>query len=329
MRRSSNFIVLNFQHKGQKILFFLLLLALFGINQCSVPRDFFTSHEIMHGHLLETRDCQEIQAPVLLPAEALFVKTALATFPRSGNGWMRTMIERSFGYLTSSKYTESQGESSPNMFLLKTHDPLFCKECRVHTERALFNQVIMIVRNPFDSFASYLFFQHRGQPGSNATFDQEYKRALVKRLDRLCQQLLEFDRFWTRIASPTLVFRYEDLTQPRYMRQALQRIREFLIISPMNGRKRLHGIQKFLEITDFRINCTIEADTSIRSITHYGVDLEYRKQILSSLSYYSSQQITKILTVLSDYLCKYKYQGLLAQSGLYLSCPPTPKAHIG
>ena len=240
------------------------------------------------------------------------------------------MIERSFGFLTSSKYSEShQRESLPNNFLLKTHDPLMCKECNVQTEETLFSQAIRIVRNPFDSFSSYLFFLHVANFGRNATFDQEAKKAaLLKQLDKLCQQLLEFDRFWTTFSSPTLVFRYEDLTHPQYMRQALQRIREFLIISPLNGRKRLHGIQKFLEITDFRINCTIQADTS-RSITHYGSDIEFRKQILYSLSNYSSEQITKILTLLSGYLCKYQYQGLLAQSGLILSCPPTLTAHFG
>ena len=87
-------------------------------------------------------------------------KTALATFPRSGNSYIRGLVERSTGYRTSSVYCDYalaptfKDECNHNAyFLVKTHYP----SVRVNVQRVnnnthweQFDQIVHLIRNPLD-----------------------------------------------------------------------------------------------------------------------------------------------------------------------------------
>src|SRR3989338_4245274 len=174
-------VILSVTNKDDRLVFFCLVL-LFSHDACLLSTDFLTSYSEQYEYLLASRNCSNIPEPIEFPNHFLTKSTSLVSFPRSGNYWVRTMIERSFGYLTSSIY-ENPHFFLPNSehrqrkeFLVKTHDPLFCNltrlsVCDLGQEEIMYDQIIRIVRNPFDSFLSYLQYQNRYIYGKNTTRD--------------------------------------------------------------------------------------------------------------------------------------------------------------
>ena len=94
--------------------------------------------------------------------------TALASFPGSGNTWVRTLLEKATGVCTGSYACDmslrfagftGEGIQSSNVLVVKTH------EAKPHW--AEFNSAIVLVRNPLDAIVSdwnrYVAndFQHR------------------------------------------------------------------------------------------------------------------------------------------------------------------------
>ena len=120
-------------------------------------------------------------------------RTALASFPRSGNTWMRALIEKATGEQTGSVYGEGDRVMQRDDYgiVIKTHE---CNAWR-------YGRVIHLVRNPFDAVESlYHFFQRSGDTPS---WDDH-----VKKWGR---QWGIDARYWMNVDVPTLRIRYEDL----------------------------------------------------------------------------------------------------------------------
>ena len=156
----------------------------------------------------------------------------LASFPRSGNHWVRFLIEEATGVATSSAYWD---QDYPHRFLpfpwggyctdhgfngtcrypaqrepviVKTHYPCLPKPLRHPAKRA-----ICLIRNPIDTF--YSFYVYKEKETSNLIPDKivcEYIR-----------RWREFYEFWERQPG-VLMVRYEDLYQDpyRYLAEMIQ-----------------------------------------------------------------------------------------------------------
>ena len=78
------------------------------------------------------------------------MRTALASYPRSGNTWLRLLIEEATGEVSGSAYPGEVLFTSPAAgIVVKTH------ECVRH----LFERSIHLVRNPFDAIESYFHYR--------------------------------------------------------------------------------------------------------------------------------------------------------------------------
>ena len=151
----------------------------------------------------------------------------LATYPRSGNHWMRYLIEEATGIATSSVYKDPDPPHLDTIFrwggfccdlgyegncryplegetvVVKTHYPVF--------KHSLFDQlpcskVIRIIRNPIDSFYSfYTYEQH---------FNGQLVCFMIPRdiVEHYIESWRSFQEYWDT-AENVVTIRYEDLQQ--------------------------------------------------------------------------------------------------------------------
>ena len=109
------------------------------------------------------------------PYKGKIARTALATFPRSGNSYIRSMFERATGYQTSSMCAWARSTGSADLadcdrvlelafkgecdhkanFLVKTHYPsVRTWPHNSPSHWADFDRVLHVVRNPLDAIYS-------------------------------------------------------------------------------------------------------------------------------------------------------------------------------
>lgn len=208
----------------------------------------------------------------------------LATYPRSGNHWMRYMIEELTGKATGSVYPDadepvhlstifSWGGYAPkggyegnreypkygDLILLKTHFPVM-GDFEGHHEGA-----VRIVRNPIDSFYSYAVYL-------GYVKNEEFPNHLLL---KFLKEFKNFQNFWDN-QDNVLTIKYEDLLlkQP----ETLTKVADFLKI-------------------DYSEN-----DIK-RVITRYAPFGEYLKH----KNKFSEEMIKKIKFYLADFLDKYDY----------------------
>lgn len=119
-------------------------------------------------------------------------RTALASFPRSGNTWVRYLIERLSGRASGSIYRDRVLPRGPEGIVVKTHA----------LDAARYGRAILLVRDPFDAVLSF----HRwtvtvaGRPIPWAAF-----------APHALQDWLAHTRHWLAASQPRLVLRYERL----------------------------------------------------------------------------------------------------------------------
>jgi hypothetical protein len=161
----------------------------------------------------------------------------LATYPRSGNHWMRYMVEELTGIATGSVYPDGdQPVHLPTIFpwggyaprggyegnriypasgdlcIIKTHFPVMGGFDNVH------KSAIRIVRNPIDSFYSYAVYQQKVK-------DELFPYSL---LSKYLNDFKNFQLFWDGKEN-TLTVKYEDLLVNQS--ETLKKIADFLGIS--------------------------------------------------------------------------------------------------
>lgn len=160
----------------------------------------------------------------------------LATYPRSGNHWMRYLIEEATHVATSSVYRDRDPKHLPKVFpwggfcadhgykgdcrypkkgdtvIIKTHYPAhFIKEY----DKNPYKKVIRIVRHPVDSF--YSFYVHRyGELPEGERIPRETLKVFVKKWK-------VFEEYWNK-QKKVFTVRYEDLySEPhKYLRRVLK-----------------------------------------------------------------------------------------------------------
>lgn len=146
----------------------------------------------------------------------------LATYPRSGNHWMRYLIEEATGILTGSVFCDPDppherepfpwGGYAPkggyegirrnpkhqDLIVIKTHFPMaqepFDQRKRIG--------VIRVVRHPVDTFYSLYVYSFKGKP-----YHPDYP---TDRLHKNIKLWREFQEYWNR-QNDVVTIRYEDL----------------------------------------------------------------------------------------------------------------------
>lgn len=162
----------------------------------------------------------------------------LAAFPRSGNHWIRYLIEEATNIATSSVYCDSDpphliepfpwGGYSPKqgyegtsryaergeVVVIKTHYPFLPKytfDSQPHVK------TFRIVRHPVDSIYSLYLCKHSGNPPSRF-IEKQYLRRIIARWRT-------FQEHWNEEAN-VFTIRYEDLYENPYfvLNEVLKRI---------------------------------------------------------------------------------------------------------
>src|SRR5687767_10422806 len=129
-------------------------------------------------------------------------RVALASFPRSGNTWLRFMLEAATGELTGNA---SEREAR---VLQRAKDGLVIKTHRRDSYR--YTHAIHLVRSPFDVVDS--FFDWKRSVGWTGKYGEESWPDFVRRVIPLWAL---HTRHWLDTRTPTFLIRYEDcLRQP-------------------------------------------------------------------------------------------------------------------
>lgn len=208
----------------------------------------------------------------------------LASFPRSGNHWVRFLVEEATYIATSSTYRDKDFPHLENIFpwggyctdhgyeglcryptkddpvLLKTHYPFLQK--RINPDPKL---AICLIRNPIDTFWS--FYIYKG--------GKEEIKIGKEQLMEYIQRWRMFYEFWER--QPGILFiRYEDLQ----------------------------------ENTAFHLSCILQ----LAGFTFNQIDIERaatkyssRGKSLKHIIHYDAEAIEMIKTELADILTRFNY----------------------
>ena len=124
---------------------------------------------------------------------------ALASFPRSGNTWLRFLIEEATGEKTGSIYTDRIMPRERNGIVIKTH--------KVDSKN--YKRAVLIVRHPFDAIESYFHWKIDIAGKTNIEWNQHVSNEIL--------YWEEHTRHWMNASIPVLLVRYEDIkTNPTY-----------------------------------------------------------------------------------------------------------------
>lgn len=134
------------------------------------------------------------RAKVLNLVDSGKMRVALASYPRSGNTWVRILIEEATGLASGSLYQEQDGilERSSEGVVIKTHS----------LDSYRYTHAVHLVRNPFDAIESFYSFK-KDFWGSTLSWD-EHVRIEVAAWRR------HFEH-WQAVTIPTYRIRYEDV----------------------------------------------------------------------------------------------------------------------
>jgi hypothetical protein len=159
----------------------------------------------------------------------------LATYPRSGNHWMRYLIEEATGIATSSVYCDPDPEHLLSSFpwggfcvdggyegsrrypqenelvVVKTHFPVALLS---HFDRLPYKKAIRILRNPIDSFYSLYLWEKEYEPFWVKDYEQTLPEFFLPRSDLLknIEMWRRFQEHWD-YRTDVLTVRYEDLCE--------------------------------------------------------------------------------------------------------------------
>ncbi|KAF2357066.1 Sulfotransferase domain [Trinorchestia longiramus] len=172
-------------------------------------------------------------------------RTALASYPGSGNTWLRYLLEGSTGLFTGSVYTDRTlaakgfyGENeSPECgctIVVKTHGYSLMgvpvdRSVRLQDQDRFFRRALLLLRNPYSSIVSYRNFQGAGHLGiaSPNAFIKEDWNAFVK-AQTLIWRSYALD--WLIHGRSVEIIHYEHLRESP--QKELLRVLEFLRVFP-------------------------------------------------------------------------------------------------
>lgn len=164
-----------------------------------------------------------------MPASEEWQRVYLATFARSGNHWMRALIEEATHVVTSSVYTDDEPPHSTKVFpwggycpqesfmtnlrypnpgeivVVKTHYPASYVQ---EFDNMPYTKIIRVVRHPIDTFYSfYVYFYKESSDGEHIPFST---------LNLMIEDWFKFQKYWNEKEN-VITIRYEDLyNDPHY-----------------------------------------------------------------------------------------------------------------
>lgn len=180
-------------------------------------------------------------------------KVLLASYPRSGNSFLRKVLESSLGIVTGSDsrtnrtLSESllqcgfkgEGVVDDSIWVVKTHYPE-----RMGYRKFSCSRVVLLVRNPFDAIESYFYM------GMTNTHNKRLSSKAFDSLRHLWPEFVSheakiwtvFHEFWLRVSKflPVLLVRYEDLLTRKD--EVMRRIFDFMCDGGPPT-----GLERFLE----------------------------------------------------------------------------------
>eukprot|EP01039_Chlorochromonas_danica_P003772 gene3773-4122_t len=190
--------------------------------------------------------------PRFLGKYSLHEKVSLVSYPRSGNSFMRKLLEKETGIVTGSDSRpnrtlsssllqlgyQGEGVTDQSVWIVKTHYPERLGFLKLNSSR-----VVLLVRNPFDAIQSYFHM------GMTNTHDKNLTPQAFDNLNSVWREFIineaqvwvDFHRFWIeqQRTVPILLLRYEDLLNDE--QGSLEKVIEFL----RQGRVPV-GLQRFM-----------------------------------------------------------------------------------
>ncbi len=122
-------------------------------------------------------------------------RVALASYPRSGNTWLRFMIEQSTGQLSGSIYPDKLLARGAEGIVIKTHN--------LDSDR--YTAAIHLLRNPIDVIESHYYWQQEIGGKTSLTWGDH--------IIQTTEQWRAHTIHWLDTKCPVLRVRYEDLHQ--------------------------------------------------------------------------------------------------------------------
>ncbi|ESP04708.1 hypothetical protein LOTGIDRAFT_94282, partial [Lottia gigantea] len=138
-------------------------------------------------------------------------KTALASFPGSGNTWLRHLIQQVTGIATGSIYNDSfirnhgfmgEGYRDDTVIVIKTHK-LGLKE------RKKYQKAVVLIRDPLDAIKAEFNRQYRGHLGY-APYSV-YRKNWPALTGKKTMKWYKFYLDWLEFKGPLHVIQYEKL----------------------------------------------------------------------------------------------------------------------
>ncbi|XP_076336830.1 WSCD family member GA21586-like [Tachypleus tridentatus] len=202
--------------------------------------------------------------------------TALASFPGSGNTWIRYLVQQSTGYFTGSIYGDSalamtgfhaERISNGSVILVKTHE-------WGETGRRKFHKAILLVREPSRALLAEFNRRFGGHLGyaPQRMFFKSQKKEWQTFLEKQIKVWKELTLDWLKFNGPLHIVRYEELVE--HVKDNLLKLIEFLNVTVSNATlscvlenkegffKRKERMQK-LEIFDTSLKRMIDKNEDI------------------------------------------------------------------
>ena len=132
-------------------------------------------------------------SPRLMTTPNANPRTALASFPRSGNTWVRLLLEKAVGQLCGSIYKDRIMPRTGDGLAIKTHA----------LDSKNYDRAIHILRNPFDVIESYYHWKLNVAEQKNVDWNEHVRST--------AGQWREHTEHWLNVRYSTHRARYEDL----------------------------------------------------------------------------------------------------------------------
>ena len=195
----------------------------------------------------DARIGETMSSSQFLPNGHLNERSSLVSYPRSGNSYLRRLLEQATGIATGSDSRpnrtltssllrcgfKGEGVCDESVQIVKSHFPERMGYVEVKAKR-----VILLIRNPFDSMESYF------NMGFTNTHDKSLSSDALKYLKPLwtdfvkteIQVWIDFHQYWLDQALagvPVLVVRFEDLLSSES--ESMERIFRFISASRISS----------------------------------------------------------------------------------------------
>ncbi len=158
-------------------------------------------------------------------------KTALASFPRSGNTLTRYMLSNYLNRIDKTNLNEEEllNTYTPSLISKKSIDPKKAVIIKTHHEfNKNYKKAIFLYRHPIDSYFSFVVAEAQG--GNCDRYPNLLKIIKKYPIEKFCQSFIEINLTWLKIIEikkiPIIHFEYQEIIKKR--EQFFKKVIEFL-----------------------------------------------------------------------------------------------------